>query len=1138
MKLLGVRLRNLNSLKGDFCIDFRAPAFADGLFAITGPTGAGKTTILDAICLALYHCTPRFDSIGASANPLMTQHTAECLAEVEFLARGKHYRARWSQRRARNKPDGRLQVPEVELALVDPADPQGRGQILAEKVREKEALVEEVSGLNYERFTRSVMLAQGAFSAFLNARAPERAELLEQLTGTVIYSRISAEVFEQAKQQRQALELLQRDADGKPVLAPDARAQLHAGLKTLAGQLHDAQARRQRAGEALAWRRQLDADSGALAQARLALSHADRDLAATAQDQCLLDAAAPAERVWPVWQAAQQAEAALAAARIDAGAAVQEQESTRAAEQQAAARLLAVATAQAVQARTARQALQQHRDALTAQRHVHAGDAGLGTLLPVWQLGLEQWQGAASLRDKALTAMAQAQAGVEEAALRLARSEEALPALQQQLEQAGARLAASQDGLATVLAGWSIPALIERREELVDRFRKRSAQRPLIERWLQAGQALVDLRDSHAQARAQAGQAEADCAVAGKVLADAAARLADRQQILQLQKTVAGLSAHRQQLRDGQPCPLCGAREHPGIAGDVDAALQAAEAAVVAASDGQQQALQGLQQAQAARAGAQTLVQARHGQMVQAERQWQTDGQALAEAGLAGMDLATFDAGLKVLEDEGRTVRQQLDRAQAAEAVVQQARHERLQLQHRHEAVQAALALHQQALEQAREQFAQRQHDCTSAETEWRQQGQALAAQWPAGVLEGDPQGWLERRKADWLRYQDLSSELEVVGQRLQQQQQVVTEAEATLSQWLQHLGSDMGQVHAAHAGDAAVAMSLSQAVAQWNTLAGIAGQARQQAITARGREQALADAAGECLQTLVQALAENGLSDVDQLQAQRLSPERRQQLELGIASARQRQQQAAVVVAQLEQRVAALQAQALAVEAEPELRKALEQVEADWQILAQRHGALAAQLADDERRQAELGQLQQAIAAAQAELDVWEQLNGLIGSRDGDKFRTFAQGLTLDRLVLLANAHLRRLDGGRYALQRADSGLGLLVADSWQADVLRDTRTLSGGESFLVSLALALGLSDLVSHRTRIDSFFLDEGFGSLDPDALDLALDALDSLNAEGKLIGVISHVEAVKERIPVQIKVRRTRGLGHSRLDIPGS
>ena len=121
MKILSLRLRNLNSLKGDVHVDFQAPAFADGLFAITGPTGAGKTTILDAICLALYHRTPRFDALSASANPLMTEHTAECHAEVEFLARGQHYRARWSQRRARDRSDGKLQQPDAQLALVDPA---------------------------------------------------------------------------------------------------------------------------------------------------------------------------------------------------------------------------------------------------------------------------------------------------------------------------------------------------------------------------------------------------------------------------------------------------------------------------------------------------------------------------------------------------------------------------------------------------------------------------------------------------------------------------------------------------------------------------------------------------------------------------------------------------------------------------------------------------------------------------------------------------------------------------------------------------------------------------------------------------------------------------------------------------------
>ncbi|MBO6199183.1 MAG: exonuclease subunit SbcC, partial [Psychrobacter sp.] len=122
-----------------------------------------------------------------------------------------------------------------------------------------------------------------------------------------------------------------------------------------------------------------------------------------------------------------------------------------------------------------------------------------------------------------------------------------------------------------------------------------------------------------------------------------------------------------------------------------------------------------------------------------------------------------------------------------------------------------------------------------------------------------------------------------------------------------------------------------------------------------------------------------------------------------------------------------------------------------------------------------------------------------------------------------------------RYQLSRREQGeLEIEIIDTWQGDTQRDTRTLSGGESFLVSLALALALSELVSQKTRIDSLFLDEGFGTLDNETLEMALNALDNLNAEGKTIGIISHVEALKERIPVQIKVRKSAGMGYRSLD----
>lgn len=174
--------------------------------------------------------------------------------------------------------------------------------------------------------------------------------------------------------------------------------------------------------------------------------------------------------------------------------------------------------------------------------------------------------------------------------------------------------------------------------------------------------------------------------------------------------------------------------------------------------------------------------------------------------------------------------------------------------------------------------------------------------------------------------------------------------------------------------------------------------------------------------------------------------------------------------------------------------------------------------------------------AAQKHECSQWDMLHELIGSADGKKYRNFVQGLTFDIMIGHANHKLQKLTD-RYLLIRDNTQpLELNVIDNYQAGEFRSVKNISGGESFIVSLSLALGLANMVRKNVRVDSLFLDEGFGSLDEDALDTALSALASLQQEGKIIGMISHVTALKERISTQIQVIPKAG-GKSMIYGPG-
>lgn len=216
MKIIELRFKNLNSLYGEWFIDFsNAEYLSNGIFALTGPTGAGKSSILDAICLALYGQTPRLKKINKSTNEIMSRQTYECYAEVVFESQAGKFLCRWEQRRAHKKVDGKLAEARHEISNAE------SHELIESKKSLVLGVIEDKIGMDFTRFTKSVLLAQGGFDTFLKANVEEKSVILEQITGTEIYSNISRCVHEQQRSEREKLTLLQAETSGILILEPE-----------------------------------------------------------------------------------------------------------------------------------------------------------------------------------------------------------------------------------------------------------------------------------------------------------------------------------------------------------------------------------------------------------------------------------------------------------------------------------------------------------------------------------------------------------------------------------------------------------------------------------------------------------------------------------------------------------------------------------------------------------------------------------------------------------------------------------------------------------------------------------------------------------------------------------------------------
>ncbi len=1096
MKILKITIENLNSLRLKKVLDFTESPLAEaGLFAITGDTGAGKTTVLDAITLALYGRVHR----NKDVSEVMSYGAAESLAEVEFEAGGHTWRARWNLRRARRQVDGKLQAPEREVSRWNP-DKQAF-EIIAQKIREADEAVEAASGLDYDRFCRSVLLSQGDFAAFLKAGERERSDLLERITGTEIYSQLSKAAFERHKIELEQLNQFKRERELLKILDTATLQQLQAEQQqnqTAADALKTQMETLQTQLQQLRRRAQLEASIGQLKTNLLELT-AQQQSAQAQQTRLVTDL--------------QQLKSDLQQKRP----------------------LFTQVAALDVEIRGQAQALaQKTQEVQTTQQHLQTQQGKYIVIKNnILELdnqidNLEKWlqthahlntlkDDLASLaypREEARTLWRKQQELTKEQK-QLDEEQQAIANALQQLEADRSAAQAATERLQKQFQAEVPEGFAQSRSELLENLHRHleelNEQRKNLQQLATLAEEYQRLLDELSGYEEQLEHLQYEETATNKRLMssmeaweEARNRLEFKQQVYEQQLMIANYEQDRNNLEEGAPCPLCFSTHHPFREKHFKPYVN--------------QAKEELEHAQRLH---DTLLK-NHKQEMLRQNEIVQEIERLA--------------GNEVRELGGQIERQLNKILQYEEKIARIAP----ELSQEHYALSRSLLLARK-IQEADKQIANKRKSRDDLKTIDAELEKAEKRQQE-----------LESKFKDLKTKQLLNEAKHTTHARDTQQTQ---EKFALLSNELNAVLTKYG-----------FSFSVETAKTAFDTLAeqAAAFQQNQQALEDATRQRALAhkdqDNLQQQLDTLEAQLKEQKNARAEQQQALELLQAKRvalfgeqdphaeqerleQQLETQEQAVQKNQQQlnahaealssARRSLADREEDLAQIPIMEIK---EDELNNQLKISNLEYKNLLERNGEIRQELQQNAAAAAQSKALTAQIEAQQRNYQRWAKLKDIIGSADGKAFRVFAQGLTLRKLTQSANRYLQQLNGRYLIEKRSDEDLDLEIIDTYQADNRRSMNTLSGGESFLVSLALALGLSDLAGRNTHIRSLFIDEGFGTLDENSLDLAIATLENLQSGGKTIGIISHVKELKERIATQIQIKKT-GNGFSDIQVVG-
>lgn len=1024
MKILVVRGENLTSLSSKFEVDFtKEPLASAGIFAITGPTGAGKSTLLDAMCIALYGTSPRINKVDKRSEITDVQELVikehDCRnflrrgsirgnAEVEFKALdGKVYRASWSVKRARNKSNGKIQ--DAERTLCNITD----NTIIETGKKEFSEKISELIGLTYEQFTRAVLLAQGEFSTFLKATAKDKAEILEKLTGTDIYSKISARIYESHKAAENDYKLVAERIKDIVLLADEEKEQLIKESKELYNELQRGEQQSKLLENRKAWIEQHSTLT---------------DNAKKSGEECLA------------------ARESLAAAK------------------ESADRLALIDSVQDIRD-TYMSALEAHKNKPRYQKQLEEEKAQLKRAEEELATAQKEVAEKSEMQETLNRKWLGMQPKIKEAHTIEADCRNTSNRLKD-IEKENAKLLSSLESARkdTSLITASITDGEKLLDEIAKWFKEHEAYSTLIARCDTIIANIKDIAATRKSISARVkllGEAERLLAAEEKNLKECEKEAEELGRMLPEE-----IAALRKRLVEGEPCPVCGSCHHP--ISDIEEKTLKEEA----------------------------LIKAKQAVQAQIENRRKSIEEGKISINSHKAYIESLEESLRNSEERNREMLQPLQGvvtvpdenfAKDLEEVVK--------------TWNGNIAL---------------QNETTAAQAVNRSRLEATGERIKELVADSS-----EKEKAATKCKEELEAKgkkiIELIGEN-----RSAEEVEKEFCDGIAQINGEVTRAIEKRNGIMVTREKISGSIAQMTkTLADV--EAR---LTVAQEEIAVFLSKREDSLTMEQlhALFATGSDEVarlrkaiDTLRSNLLKAEATHKERLQAVEEHRKSPHKPAE----EENIA-------------DIEKEIEEIGTRNKSLLDKMGEANSKLKlnDENRKLHEQYMLE--YKENMTVLENWSILNDTFGSATGDKFKIIAQGYTLDILLEYANAHLKEISH-RYKLARTSiDSLSIKVIDADMMNEERSVHSLSGGETFLVSLALALALSSLSSNRMSIESLFIDEGFGALDNETLRTAMEALEKLQGLGRKVGVISHLQEIIERIPVKIKVEKEQE-GRSKLRI---